>query len=150
MKLFFTFFLLLFPFFQTQAQPYLTKDSLKVKVRRVIDGDTYEVVYRKKHVFSVRVRMPNPKDTLDTFDTNLKQARKQALQHGISVDSVQTLAAEATRFVEALLGDKTVLLRRYEDQTTIVKQFSFNRVLRGVEFEGKNIADHIPVKYRAK
>lgn len=131
------------------AQSYLTKDSLKVKVERVIDGDTYVVVYRKES-FTVRARMPDPHDTLDTFDTHLKQARKQAARYGITVDSVRVLSEAATHFMDSLLTGKKVVLRKYPDQLYIGTQFSYGRLLRGVELHGVNVGELLPPYLRSK
>ncbi len=131
------------------AQAFLEKDSLKATVLRVIDADTYQVKYRKD-VFNVRLRNPNPKDTIDTWDKNLRQARKQSARYGISVDSVRALGNEATTYMDSLLTGKKVILRRYPDQITASAQWSYNRLLRGVELGGLHLSSIFPEKFRAK
>lgn len=139
-------------FFSTtaiSAQAFLEKDSLKVKVLRVIDADTCMVQYRKD-VFNVRLRTANPKDSIDTWDKGLRQARKQSARYGISVDSVRTLGKMAFAFMDSLLTDKYVVLRRFPDQTLPGKQWSYNRLLRGVEYKGVPVGEIIPKIYIAK
>jgi hypothetical protein len=134
---------------QSSAQAFVQKDSLKVKVLRVIDADTYMVQYRKD-VFTVRVRNENPKDTLDTWDKGLRQAHKQSARYGIAVDSIRTLGERATLFMDSVLSGKRVVLRRYADQFTMAQQWSYNRLLRGVEFEGRHVREILPVIFLAK
>jgi endonuclease YncB( thermonuclease family) len=123
------------------SQSSTTHDSIKVRIIRVIDGDTYLVKYANRHTFKIRLRCENPRDTLDTFDSRMPKAGKQAARFGISVDSVRSLSATATAFVDSLLRDKIVRLRRYDDQTDLARQFSYDRLLRGVEYKGRNLAE---------
>ncbi len=131
-------FLLLFTV-NAFAQSGLMRDKAKVRVLRVIDGDTFLVQYRQETV-KIRLRLENPRDTVDTFDTKTQRAKKQAQRCGISVDSVKALSEQATMLMDSLLTDKKVILRRYPDQTDLGRQFSFDRLLRGVEWKGKNVA----------
>jgi hypothetical protein len=131
------------------AQAFLEKESLKVTVLRVIDADTYMVKYRND-VFNVRLRNPDPKDTIDTWDKNLRQARKQSARYGISVDSVRSLGNQATAYMDSLLTGKRVILRRYPDQFSASAQWSYNRLLRGVEIDGAHISTIIPSRFIAK
>jgi endonuclease YncB( thermonuclease family) len=121
------------------AQSGIMRDGVKVRVLRVIDGDTFLVQYRSDTT-KIRLRMENPRDTVDTFDKIPRRAKQQAARCGISVDSVRALSHEATAYMDSLLTDKTVRLRRYDDQTDLGRQFSYDRLLRGVEWRGKNVA----------
>jgi endonuclease YncB( thermonuclease family) len=123
------------------AQAFLQRDSLKVTVLRVVDGDTYLVKYRKADPFKVRLRMPDPLDTVNTFDSSLRFARKQAVRVGLTVDSVQSLARRALDFVDSLITEAKgrVMLRKYPDQESLMKQISFDRLLRGVEVRGVHL-----------
>lgn len=122
------------------AQSGIMRDKAEVLVLRVIDGDTFLVQYRKTETVKIRLRMENPRDTVDTFDTKTQRAKKQAQRCGISVDSVRALSREATHVMDSLFTGKVVRLRRYADQTDLGRQFSFDRLLRGVEWKGKNVA----------
>ena len=121
------------------AQSGIMRDKANVRVLRVVDGDTFLVQYRNETV-KIRLRMENPRDTVDTFDTKAQRAKKQAQRCGISVDSVRALSREATHVMDSLFTGKVVRLRRYADQTDLGRQFSFDRLLRGVEWKGKNVA----------
>jgi endonuclease YncB( thermonuclease family) len=136
----------IFVFFCTPfltAQSYLQKDSLKVKVLRVLDGDTYLVQYRKSEPIKIRLRMPDPHDTVDTFDASPRRALKQSVRLGITIDSVQKLAKATTLFVDSLIISVkgSVILRKYEDQIALGRQFSYDRLLRGVEVRGRHLGE---------
>lgn len=131
------------------SQAFRIRDSLKAKVIRVIDGDTYLVKYRS-NVFKVRLRMPDPKDTIDTFDRNRQRAQKQARSRNISLDSVLVLAEQAKRFADSLLVGKRVLLRLYADQTDFMKLSSFDRLLRGVELIADSTGTNIGYYLRSR
>lgn len=126
-----------------QKNPHLWRDTINVKVEKVIDADTYRVKYRNYEPFTVRLRMENPKDTVDSFDKNFQRAKKQMTKTSLSLDSVRLLARIATEFVDSVMKRHKyrVKLLTYPDQTVIGKDISFQRLLRGVVVDNHHIGD---------
>ncbi len=124
-----------------EQTPRLNRDTINVRVVKVTDADTYKVQYRTYRIFPIRLRMPIPTDTVDTFDRNVRRAKKQAARLGISLDSVRVLAVQATAFTDSVLkaNKYQVKIIHYPDQNVPAKDVSFNRLLRGVVVDGKHL-----------
>jgi endonuclease YncB( thermonuclease family) len=106
-------------------------DGLKVVVERVIDGDTFDAIYKKKRL---RVRVLG----LDTPEKRRgKKASSDAERAGSSVTQQIELGKSASERAERLLLDKKVILSSGRDDRGPRKDL-YGRYLAYVEVSGKD------------
>lgn len=104
-------------------------DGVKVVVERVIDGDTFDAIYKKKRL---RVRVLG----LDTPEKRRGQkASKDAERAGSSVTQQIELGKSASERAESLLLDKKVILTSGRDNRGPRKDL-YGRYLAYVELSG--------------
>jgi micrococcal nuclease len=106
-------------------------DGIKVVVERVIDGDTFDAIYKKKRL---RVRVLG----LDTPEKRRgKKASQDAERAGSSVTQQIELGVSASARAEGLLLDKKVILLSGRDDRGPRKDL-YGRYLAYVEVSGKD------------
>lgn len=109
------------------ANPF-TDDTVKVKIIKIYDGDTFGFKYKKE---LIKVRLLGA----DTFETSLNERlSKQAEKMNIQEKTALKRGIKAKKFAEERLLNQKVLLVRDRNEKN---QDVFNRLLRYVIVEGE-------------